>query len=122
MPRPSKIDVVGQNFNVEWVEPGGPLIWGDQEVEEVDKYACGYTNAAAQVIRLKSEPDLGFDAVRDTLLHEVFHAIMSVTGLSEEPWLDEANAESVATRVAPVLLDVVRSNPMFIQYLQEVRP
>lgn len=52
---------------------------------------------------------------RYTLLHEVVHAIVDVTGHSKQ-WGDQDEEEFV-TRFTPVLLDVLRRNPDLVAYL-----
>ena len=52
---------------------------------------------------------------RETLLHELIHAVMDLAGLSQE-LADEAE-EMYVRRISPVLLDVLRRNPKLVQFL-----
>lgn len=52
---------------------------------------------------------------RDTLLHEILHAIFSMVGLTED--LGPVTEESHILRLAPAILDVLRRNPDLVQYL-----
>lgn len=61
------------------------------------------------------EPDQHPSQRRDTLLHEVLHAVASVTALESE-WGDERE-EEIVLRMTPALLDVLRRNPRLVAYL-----
>ena len=52
---------------------------------------------------------------RDTLLHEVLHALTEMTGLHNE-WSEEKE-EAVVRRLTPALLDVLRRNPDLVEFL-----
>lgn len=54
---------------------------------------------------------------RETVLHEILHACSSLTGLRVE--MGEGWDESMCTRMAPVLLDVLRRNPRLVEFLTE---
>jgi hypothetical protein len=51
---------------------------------------------------------------RDTLVHELLHALCSLTGLNEK--VDE---EDLVLRLSPALLDLLRRNPALVRYLTE---
>lgn len=59
------------------------------------------------------DPDLASTEERETVLHEVLHALFSLTRMSGE---DE---EETISRLSPVLLDLLRRNPRLIAYLVE---
>lgn len=75
----------------------------------------GYTDNDSTTIYVKEE--LGPSQRRDTILHELIHACNSFTGLDSE--LSEKVEERVARRLAPVLLDILRSNPTLLRYLTD---
>lgn len=56
---------------------------------------------------------LGRDAFADTLLHEVLHACLAITGCS----LDVDAEEQVVLPLAPLLFDTLRRNPDLAAYL-----
>lgn len=119
--RPSSVVVIGQTFSIQYhhlADVDDKLIWGDSEVMKVAEDMMGYTNSALQEIHVKAEPLLGFDAERDTTLHEALHALFAVTGLDEK--LSEVDAEDVISRLAPAMLDMIRSNPILVNYLKEM--
>ena len=55
--------------------------------------------------------------LRDTILHEIFHACSDLAGLRFE--MGEENDERYARRMAPVFLDVLRRNPRLVEFLVE---
>ncbi|MFZ4431667.1 MAG: hypothetical protein ACOYOQ_00570 [Microthrixaceae bacterium] len=57
-------------------------------------------------------PNQSGDRLRATLLHEVIHALCDVAAVD-----DDKAEEAVATRLAPLLLDVLRDNPRLVEYL-----
>jgi hypothetical protein len=65
-----------------------------------------------RIIIQPAQPD---NRVRETVLHEVLHGILDMTGLDGD--ILRANAEPFITRFSPVLLDVLRRNPALVAYL-----
>jgi hypothetical protein len=57
-------------------------------------------------------PKMAEDAQRDTLLHEVLHAIFHSTGLAHD--LGDEKEESMIRRLTPALLDLIRRNPRLV--------
>jgi hypothetical protein len=53
----------------------------------------------------------------DTVLHELIHAMTATTGLDVD--LGKILDESVARRLSPALLDMLRRNPKLVAYLTE---
>lgn len=56
-------------------------------------------------------PRQGDDMKRDTLLHEVLHAILMGAGLDGE------TEERIVSTISPALLDTFRRNPELVAYL-----
>lgn len=73
----------------------------------------GETNTHRCEIRINRDQCLSQQ--RETFLHEAIHACTSLTGLQSE--LGDDFDEKVATRLAPVLLDVLRRNPRAVEFL-----
>jgi len=66
-------------------------------------------------MRIWLDPESGKARQQDTLLHELLHACLDATGLDK--MLGEEHEEEVANRLAPVLLEVWRSNPKLVAFL-----
>lgn len=73
----------------------------------------GQSNPERQTITLR--PSVASMCLRDTLLHEVLHAICSLTGVSKD--LEDDEEEKAVNRIAPALLDVLRRNPALVEFL-----
>lgn len=55
---------------------------------------------------------------RDTILHEILHAVIAETGL--RAWFsDQDKEEEMVLVLAPALLEVLRENPALVRYLCE---
>ena len=69
----------------------------------------------AQTIAIR--PDLGPDQMRDSLLHEVLHWCVVVSGVQRvgEEWRDAE--EGFVSAISPTLLGVLRDNPELVEYL-----
>ena len=55
--------------------------------------------------------------LRDTLLHEVLHGVLDVTGIAHE--LGDEKEERYVRRLTPALLDLLRRNPRLVALLTE---
>lgn len=55
---------------------------------------------------------------RDTLLHEVMHAVFSETGLTMD-FKEDDDEEKIVRRLSTCLLQVIRENPEFTAILTE---
>lgn len=71
-------------------------------------HAMGRTDV--RNLRLLINADQHEMQLRDTLLHETLHACLHVQELGAED-------EEFVRRLAPVLLDVLRSNPVLVAWL-----
>lgn len=65
---------------------------------------------------LTISPALGFDGVRDTLLHEILHGVLVPLELNE------TKEERVVLFLAPALLDLLRRNGDLVAFLLKDRP
>jgi hypothetical protein len=61
------------------------------------------------------DPTQAETQIKDTLLHETLHACMSLIGATED--ISEQIEERLVLRLAPVLLQVLGSNPRLVAYL-----
>ena len=65
--------------------------------------------------RILLSEGLGSDQQSDTVLHEVLHACLSVTGLNLG--LEDEKSEALVYGLTAILLDVLRRNPKLVAYL-----
>lgn len=114
---PANVKVLGQIFKVKYTGPNEVIIEGDDEVLKVGSVALGFCNPVEQTITIRGPgTNTGFHVTRDTLLHEVIHASIAVVGGEE---MSDEEEETFVSHLAPVLLDVLRSNPVLLAYLCE---
>jgi hypothetical protein len=70
---------------------------------------------SSQRLEILVDPAQAKSQERDTLLHELLHAIFDTSGLAHS-W-QNADEEDAIRRISPLLLDVLRSNPKLVEYL-----
>ncbi|MEA2678050.1 MAG: hypothetical protein QOJ81_2191 [Chloroflexota bacterium] len=99
--RPTSVVVLGQAFSIEYVTP-------DRVSLARDGHSAGRTAMAH--LRMLVNADQHEMQIRDTVMHEVAHACLHIQELSAED-------EEFVGRLAPVLLDVLRSNPHLVAWL-----
>lgn len=76
--------------------------------------ADGATNYSQRVIAVNGS--LSEQSQRETLLHEVLHAVIDQTGFRN---LEKEEEEKLVASLSPPLLSVLRSNPTFVSFLTE---
>lgn len=101
---PGTLNILGKRWPVEWVS--NP----DDFSDSTD--GCGETVYAKQTIRIKEGQH--FDAERDTLVHEPFHAI--------DHELQLGLKEKQIHRLACAFYQVMRANPDYVAYLMAPHP
>lgn len=85
----------------------------DRACHEEKSHLDGQCNHHLQQILL--EPNLGPDVMPETLLHEVIHAVMDVTGLAAV--LGVEDEERVVNTMTPTLFACIRENAALVSYL-----
>ena len=83
-----------------------------KESERLASNLYGATNY--QNLQIVVHPDVAPMQMKDTLLHEVLH-----TCFHDYPELSNEDEESMIRFVTPRLLDALRSNPRFVEFLTE---
>ena len=76
--------------------------WTIERVDEVDGKAEGECLRMSNTIRVQKTTH---DHERDTLLHELIHAALAVTGVTHD--LDDKEEERLVRAIAPVLNDIL---------------
>jgi hypothetical protein len=66
-------------------------------------------------LTIRIDTDRPQTVVAETLLHELLHATFAQAGLREQH--DDQDEERIVNPLAPLLLDVLQSNPSLIRYL-----
>lgn len=102
---PESVELVGQHFAIEEVDKdAGVLRDGD---------AIGVGRSMLTQQRLLIGGEQGVDQTRDTLLHEILHALVGIVGMFDKA----KDEERVVAGLTPLLLDALRRNPKVVAYL-----
>ena len=102
---PDGFDLAAHRFTIDSSRATGKLLH--------DENSRGDSRPDQLLIRL--DADRPTTAVAETLLHETLHCIWSATALRGHA--AEEHEEAVVTGLAPLLLEVLRRNPPFVEYL-----
>lgn len=87
----------------------------EDDIDDLAPSAFGAIDPVQLLIALEPGQDIG--QMRDSLLHEVLHGACFVASLDQDTDLEIL--EDVIRRVSPVLLDVIRRNPLLVSFLIE---
>lgn len=102
---PATIRVLDVPYSVRVIDRTQSLFRG------ADHGAMGSTDLDRHEIVVRGPEDQSTASAIDTVLHEVFHAILAVTDRGEDH-------EAFICRFVPVLLHTLRSNPQLVAALQ----
>lgn len=101
--RPDRVLILNTLYRIEWAEGREVEIMGEVFGE------CEYCK---QIIRINTNRPL--DAQADTLLHEILHALMFLSGLMDREKMDD---EDVVRLLSTGLCSVWLHNPAVIDFL-----
>ena len=87
--------------------------WWQVRRAKLDGDRQKYGETDERRLRITLAPWVGPGQARDTLLHEVLHAIWSQTALDQ----DEDEQERIVRSFTPWLLQVLRDNPELVEFL-----
>jgi hypothetical protein len=114
---PASIVVAGHPFRLELVDDPNAAL--DRHQKKGDP--IGIANVQTGVIRVRGGGENQPHNIRDTVLHEVVHAVLTMGYLDEAA--DVFKTERMAERVVEVLgthlLDTLRRNPELVRYLMD---
>lgn len=117
---PKTLKVLGQRFDVTTL-PGHVVVDASHlfSVEETEglKMLLGLCEPDDMTITISENQ--GQDRMRETYLHEALHAVFSKARLQHEKVITGPEEETIVGRIAPILLDFVRTNKAVVAYLQE---
>jgi hypothetical protein len=97
---PKRVKVIGKTYSIDYMD----------KVDEEDN--LGEHDITTQKIKIRKEQH--FEALRDTVMHEVMHAIDEQMSLK----LKESQVHALASG----LLQLIRENPKFLRFLMEAQP
>jgi hypothetical protein len=83
--------------------------------EEADQRSPLYGSTDKKKARIVLHPQNAECVQRETLLHEVLHAVNCVSAIDAD--MGTEDEERFVRRTAPVLLSVLRDNPHLVAYL-----
>lgn len=69
------------------------------------------------ILEIALHPTVAPMVMRETLLHEVLHAVLYNTGVADR--MTDKNEEHLVRALSPALFALLRDNPALIQYLVE---
>ncbi len=102
MAGPTKLHLVGKTYDVRHESPAAGDRFGECNVDK-----C----------RIILSPDHDEQQRRDTLLHEVLHALWGESGLPAIGSLTDGLEEVIVRTLTPGLLAALRDNPTLVRYL-----
>lgn len=92
------------------------ILWSTNELKLAAEQPGNYLGLTDQrSSRIWIADDQAPVVERDTLLHEILHGIIATFGAPLD--LDRAEEERIVATLAPVLLGVLRENPLLVSYL-----
>lgn len=111
---PDEVVIGPHPYRVERVIDSGTGLARQARPNEV-----GHTDMGRNKMTIRSDGSQAPMQERDTLLHEVVHAVLWQAGLDEEHdvFKTDRMAERVVDVLATSLLDVLRRNPTLVDYL-----
>lgn len=113
---PNIIVILGQRYTV-FVQPAEHKLLNDDDPDSWD--ALGHTDRSKNRISLRGPDGLAEDKARETLLHEVLHAVIGTARIP--PFGEEGGEkeEEFVSMLAPILMDTLRRNPDLVFALVE---
>lgn len=107
---PDSVVVCGQRFEVKLVDDPDEAI-----ARGTNHGTLGATHVDKGLIRLRGGGEQSEDQMRDTMLHEVLHAVVRLT--YQEKSFAKSDDEDAVGAIATHLLDTLRRNPDLVAYL-----
>lgn len=114
MSLPQRVVIAGHPFRLELVDDPNAALDRHEKAG-----AIGITNVQMGVIRLRGGGENQPHNVRDTVLHEVIHTVLSLGYLDgqQDVFKNGRQAERVVEVLSTHLLDTLRRNPELVAYL-----
>ena len=111
MKKPNKIKVGYRDINIKWLSP-------DFKTEELIDCFGQYKQREGLI---EIQRDLHGQKMINTLLHEIGHAIVDISGLNQSgaPLENDDSEEIVIHQIANYFLAICRDNPWFLDYIKD---
>lgn len=110
MTLPASVVVCGQKFEVKVIDDPNEAIG-----RGANHGTLGATHVDKGLMRLRGGGEQSADQMRDTMLHEVIHAVVRLT--YQEKAFAKNDDEDAVGAIATHLLDTLRRNPELAAYL-----
>lgn len=95
------------------------IVYSDSRVVRLsDDTDSSYGECDTKQALITIDPGQSSTMIRDTVIHEILHAAMSLIGVGEDPGIDRDAEERIVLRLSPVLLQLVRDKRL-VAWLQE---
>ena len=111
MKGPDKVRVGPHRYRIRYDKDAIDL----KATEHNERRLYGLTEPVSQLIHI--DPTLAASQMRDTVLHEVLHACLSLIGADE--FLSPSKEERLVRALSPALLQVLRDNPKLVRFLTD---
>ena len=111
-PRPDSVKVGPHLFAINWMDESE---WNH---ERLDDNTAGLTYSGKQTIFIRTSPDVNESQYQEVVLHEVTHAVWSVTMMTHTDLTELSDREEfIIAHQSPMLLQVFKDNPELVAYL-----
>lgn len=111
---PRTVRIIGQPFSVR-TEAHPRAAFDHDDPDTFD--ALGYCDRSKQVISIRGPEGISMAKTRETLLHEVLHAIIGTARIPPFSTDNGHDEEAVVSMLAPLLLHTLRDNPDLVRTL-----
>lgn len=105
---PNRVQVGPYSFTIDF----DPITHNSVEIAEGEKL-YGRVDFPSQTINVN--PGQEKDSLADTILHEILHAVIYISGLQKR--FEGNSEEELITPMATTLLDTLRRNPKLVDFL-----
>lgn len=112
--RPNSVRIFFLDYHINWYTEPQWLM------SPLDDNTQGQADSTASCIHMRVQPHAHEQILRETLLHEVLHAIWWHMGLRDNPVKHEdadVNEEEMILRLSHGMLTVQQENPALMRYL-----
>ena len=99
--RPLRLTILGHPFTVEW-----------KKLDEADAGCCYVAKQTMEI-----DTTLGPDQEKDTVMHEMIHAALHITGHDEGTTLTHRQEEAIVRAMGYAMVTIIKDNPHLVAWL-----